>query len=393
MRCGISFFRHEVMIVNEAPGSVSLLYVEDDPQTRDMVTLILKRNGYNCIVAENGQEGLNLYRRHTPEIVLSDIMMPTMSGLEMARAIRRDFPETQFIFMTALGESKYILEAIDIGVTQYVIKPVELSKLLAAISHCVAIVRLRAEAQRLKDMEAIGVLAGGLAHDFNNLLQVVMGFISLAKRRVDPDGEAYDYLARAESMSREGQELGKRLRTLSRGESELRQKAQLTPVILFSVNAALSGTSITAAFDLPPDIPQVRFDKTQIQQVISHLVANAVEAMPQGGRLEVAARITNLSRESSLLLPPGDYVHITFSDTGKGIPPENLPRIFEPYFSTKEMYANKGQGLGLSMCHFIISKHGGQISVNNSSDSGVTSHVWLPVAEEQTEEPQSDEHE
>jgi DNA-binding response OmpR family regulator len=134
-------FSHEVFMKNEVPGAISVLFVEDDAATRKMVANMLKVNGFNCIVAENGYVGLELYRRHTPEIVLSDIMMPVMNGLEMARAIRAESPEVQVIFMTALGESNVILDAIDIGVTQYVVKPVELSKLLTAISHAVTILR------------------------------------------------------------------------------------------------------------------------------------------------------------------------------------------------------------------------------------------------------------
>ena len=365
---------------NKMSRTASLLYVEDDTTTRELLVNMLKRHGYDCIVAENGQEGLELYRRHSPEIVLCDIMMPVMSGLEMARAIRADFPEAQFIFMTALEESKFILEAIDIGVTQYVVKPVELSKVLAAISHCVAIRRLKRETERVKQLEAIGVLAGGLAHDFNNLLQVIMGYVSLAKDRLDPDSMAYIHLDNAESKAKEGRELGKRLRTLSGGESRLKQKMPLTPSIISSVRAALCGTTITPIFDLPPDITQVMFDETQMQQVITHLTVNAVEAMPQGGTLEVAARVSSLTRESGLLLPPGDFLHITFSDTGNGIPAENLPKIFNPYFTTKKMDVHKGQGLGLSICHAIVSKHGGLISGNNSSDAGAIFDIWLPVA-------------
>jgi len=367
---------------NEIPGNVSLLYVEDDPATREMVAKMLKKNGFNCIVAENGQEGLELYRRHLPEIVLSDIMMPVMSGLEMARAIRADFPEAQFIFMTALGESKFILEAIDIGVNQYVVKPVELSKLMAAISQCVAILRLKAEAHRIKHLEAISVLAGGLAHDFNNLLQVALGHVGLAKKRVEPGSSAYTHLDMAESVSKDARNLGKRLGTLARGESGVRQKMPLPPVIRYSVEAALSQTSITPTFDLPSDLPQLSFDKTQMEQVVSHLTVNAIEAMPQGGKLGIAASVSSLSLGSSLLLAPGDYVCIAFSDTGKGIPPENLPKIFDPYFTTKEMDFNKGKGLGLSVCHAIISRHGGQITVYNSPDAGATFNIWLPVADE-----------
>jgi signal transduction histidine kinase len=365
---------------NKMPGAISVLFVEDDAATRMVVAKMMKVNGFNCIVAENGYEGLELYRRHSPEIVLSDIMMPVMTGLEMARAIRAESPEVQFIFMTALGESKDILDAIDIGVTQYIVKPVDLSKLLAAISHAVAIHRSKAEAQRVKHLEAIGVLAGGLAHDFSNLLTIVLGNVALAKKRVDPGSPAFTYLKEAESISKDARNLGKRLGTLARRESELKQKWPLTPVIIYSVKAALSGTSITSTFDLPPDVPHVSFDKTQMEQVFSHLTVNAIEAMPQGGKLEVAVRVSSLSRKSGSLLAPGDYVCITFRDTGEGIPSENLPKIFDPYFTTKEMDFNKGRGLGLSVCHAITSRHGGQINALNSSDAGAVFNIWLPVA-------------
>ena len=364
------------------PGTVSVLYVEDETATRELVTNLLKMNGYRCIVAENGREGLELYRRHTPDIVLSDIMMPVMSGLDMARAIRADFPEAHFIFMTVFGESKFMLEAIDIGVNQYVVKPVEVPKLLAALSHCAAIIRLKAEARRVKHLEAIGVLAGGLAHDFNNLLQVVLGYVSLAKMSVEPGSRAYTHLVMAESVSNDARELGQRLLTFSGGGSSPRDKIPLTPLIISGVKAALGGSAITPVFDLAPDMPQVMFDKTQMQQVISHLTVNAVEAMPQGGTLEVVARTCSLSRESGLPLPAGNYVQITFSDTGKGIPAANLPKIFDPYFTTKDMCFHKGQGLGLSVCHSIIRKHGGLISADNSSDAGAAFNIWLPVADE-----------
>lgn len=363
-------------------GTVTLLYVEDETTTRELVTNMLKLYGYNCIVAENGQQGLELYRRHTPEIVLSDIMMPAMNGLEMARAIRKDFPEVQFIFMTALGESKFILEAIDIGVSQYVVKPVEISKLLEAISHCDAINQLKAEAQRVKHLEAIGVLAGGLAHDYNNLLQAVMGCVSLAKMSVEPDSEACTHLNMAERVSNDARELSQRLLIFSGGASGPMQKMSLTPLITSSVRAALGGAAITPVFDLPTGIPQVMLDMPQMQLVISNLTVNAVEAMPQGGMLQIAARDSSISKESGLPLPPGNYVQITFSDTGNGILPENLPKIFDPYFTTKKMGVSKGQGLGLTVCHSVIRKHGGLIRASNSSDTGATFNIWLPVAVE-----------
>jgi CheY-like chemotaxis protein len=253
---------------NQMLGTFTLLFVEDDSATREMVARMLKKNGFHCIVAKNGHEGLELYRRHLPEIVLSDIMMPIMSGLEMARAIRAEAPEAQFIFMTAVGDSRFILEAIDIGVAQYVVKPVVLSKLLAAISQCVGILRLKTEALRAKHLEAVSVLAGGLAHDFNNLLQVVLGNVDLAKKHAEPGGKTYQHLKVAESISKDARNLGKRLGTLARGVSGLKRKAPITPVITNSVKAALSGSCIGLTFNFAPDIPQVTFDVT-IQHPIS----------------------------------------------------------------------------------------------------------------------------
>jgi signal transduction histidine kinase len=370
----------EVIMKHAIPGTVSILYVEDDAATTEMVTRMLRKNGFHCIVARNGQDGLELYRRHLPEIVLSDIMMPVMSGLEMARAIRADFPEAQFIFMTALAESKYLLEAIDIGVSRYVIKPIELSKLLLAVSQCVALLRLKAEAHRAKHLEAINILAGGLAHDFNNLLQVIIGHVSLAKNNVPEASPAGRHLEKADNMSKEARRLGKQLVTLATRENGRKLKLPLSPTIRNSIEAALRGTSITAAFDLSPELPLINFEQTQMEQVLTQLAFNAIDAMPQGGRLEIAACVSSIPQESSLLLPPGEYLHITLRDTGKGIPPENLSKIFDPYFTTKEMDFHKGRGLGLSICHSIISMHGGQISVYNSSDAGTTFNIWLPVA-------------
>jgi signal transduction histidine kinase len=363
------------------PGTVSVLYVEDDAATRDAVTRMLAKNGFHCIVAENGQEGLELYRRHTPEIVLSDIKMPVLGGLEMARAIRREFPEAQFIFLTAFGDQRYLLEAVEIGVAQYVVKPVVLSQLLAAIGHCVAITRLRAEAQRARHLRAIGVLASGVAHDYNNLLQIVLGYVSFAKKHLKPGSMAYSDLEMAESVAHEAGKVGKRLRTLSREETGLRLQMPLASLVVPSVQAELQGRAVTAVFDLPPDLPEVSVDKYQLQQVISQLTLNAVEAMPQGGTLAVAARLRSVAQPSNLLLRPGDYLQVTFSDTGSGIPSGDLTKIFDPYFTTKTMDFHKGRGLGLSICHSIVSMHDGLISAHNSPDAGAVVTLWLPVAE------------
>lgn len=369
------------MIRTQEGHNISILYVEDDSSTRAHVIRLLELHGYHCIAAENGQEGRELYRQHTPEIVLTDIMMPVMNGLEMARDIRADYPDAEFIFMTAFGETTYLLEAIDIGVSQFVSKPVEHRKLLSAIARCVTTIKLKAESQRTKHLESISILAGGLAHDFNNLLQVILGYISLAKMSTDDGCKVIEYLKMAEKGSDQARELGQRLLNLSNGGHSLTQTDSLAPLIIACVNTALSGMDIHCEFDLPIDIPHVCYNEAQLLQLISHLVENAKDAMPHGGSLRVSANSRMISNADGITLPPGSYLHISFADSGKGIAEHALTKIFDPYFTSKDMGSRKGQGLGLTVCHSIIRRHGGMISAESRVGAGTTIHIWLPAAQ------------
>ncbi|MBV5338931.1 MAG: ATP-binding protein, partial [Deltaproteobacteria bacterium] len=117
----------------------------------------------------------------------------------------------------------------------------------------------------------------------------------------------------------------------------------------------------------------------RIQQVIGSLVANACEAMPQGGSLYVSASTATLTAENALKLTPGQYLHVIFKDTGNGIPQKILPKIFDPYFSTKEMGRQKGMGLGLALCHSIIKSHKGHILAESVPGEGTRIHIYLPL--------------
>jgi PAS domain S-box-containing protein len=241
-------------------------------------------------------------------------------------------------------------------------------------------VRLEEELRQAHKMEAVGILAGGMAHDFNNLLQSITAYVFLAKMSTAPDSEAQAYLDEADKISSQASELGQRLLILSQGGVTMLRAASLPPLILSHVSSALEGTSITGEFDLPVDMPLVTMDESLIIQVISHLTTNAVEIMPQGGTLRISGKVLTISIKHDLPLCPGDYVHIAFSDTGDGIPPANLPKIFDPYFSTKEKRSEKGMGLGLALCHTIIKKHKGMISASSSVGAGTTINIYIPVA-------------
>ena len=240
--------------------------------------------------------------------------------------------------------------------------------------------RLEEELRQAHKMEAVGILAGGMAHDFNNLLQSITAYVFLAKMSTAHDSEAQVYLDEADKISTQASELGQRLLILSQGGVTMLRAASLPPLILSYVGLALKGTSITSEFDLPVDMPLVTMDESLIIQVVSHLTTNAVEIMPQGGVLRISGRVRTISAKNDMPLSPGDYVHIAFSDTGDGILPANLPKIFDPYFSTKENRSEKGIGLGLALCHTIIKKHKGMINASSRVGAGTTINIYLPVA-------------
>lgn len=374
---------------NDYPShaTISLLYVEDDAATREQVSRVLASRGYRLTIAENGEQGLAAFREHPSDIVLTDIMMPRLNGLEMARTIRTLSPETQIACMTAFSDTSYLIEAIDIGVDQFVLKPVEFDGLFVALDRCQKVVELRrqqkileAENQHTKKIEAIGILAGGMAHDFNNLLQVILGYVSLARMNEEPGSKTESLLAIAEKASENAKELGRRLLTFAKGGEASMRPTQPGRLIKDGIETTLKPSpAVTPVIGLPDDLPLVMMDADQMQQVVANLVTNAVEAMPQGGALHVSASPVFLPAVNAFGLPPGDYLHVIFTDTGVGIPPENLPKIFDPYFSTKEMGCQKGMGLGLALCYSIIKRHHGHIHAESTPGEGSSIHIYLPV--------------
>ncbi len=368
-------------------NTISLLYVEDEATTRERVSRVLVSRGYKLFIAQDGEKGLAEFREHAPDIVLTDIMMPHLNGLEMAREIRTLVPDVQIACMTAFSDTGNLIEAINIGVDQFVLKPVEFDRLFAALDRCQKMVELQkrqrileAENLQAKKIEAIGILAGGMAHDFNNMLQVILGYVSLARMNEEPGSKTDTLLAIAETTSEKARELGQRLLTFAKGGDSVMKPTPPGHLIKETVKSRLNlFPAIKAVIDLPDDLPLVMADTDQIQQMVASLVENAGEAMPHGGLLHISAAPVSLAMVNDFGLPPGEYLHVIFADSGIGIPPENMPKIFDPYFSTKEIGCQKGMGLGLALCYSFIKHHKGHIHAESELGKGTSIHVHLPV--------------
>jgi PAS domain S-box-containing protein len=233
-------------------------------------------------------------------------------------------------------------------------------------------------------MESIGTLAGGIAHDFNNLLTGVMGYTSLILSQSLPSDRHYQNLLVIEKSARRGAELTEKLLAFSR-----QTMTQLRPTDLNNVvneTMTLLRRSLDASIEIEVNqeatLWTIEADGTQIQQVLMNLCINARDAMPNGGLLKLETANVVLDEagcRSHVEARPGEFVVLRVSDTGVGIPPQNLPRIFDPFFSTKEV--NKGTGLGLSTAYGIIKSHHGLIQVESQPGAGTRFSIFVPATQ------------
>jgi PAS domain S-box-containing protein len=235
--------------------------------------------------------------------------------------------------------------------------------------------RLEAELQRASKLESIGVLAGGIAHDFNNLLTAIMGNLTLAAVDAQEKLPIQEYLDGAQAAALRARDLTQQLLTFAKGGDPVRSAVHLPAVVEEVAQFAVRGSKVKCEFELAPDLWPADADKGQVGQIVQNLVINATQAMPDGGVIRIAANNETVGKGTTLSLVPGNYVHISVADSGVGIQPEHLAKIFEPYFTTKK----QGSGLGLATVYSIVKKHQGHISVDSSVGSGTVFQIWLPA--------------
>ena len=236
---------------------------------------------------------------------------------------------------------------------------------------------LEAQFEQAQKMESLGTLAGGIAHDFNNYLSGLFGYIDLARNHAQSP-RVLDYLNRAIRSADRAKGLARQLLTFSKGGAPIKKVRALSPFLEETTEFALSGGTASCDFDLPENLWTCNYDKTQIGQVIDNIVINAQHAMPSGGNIHVAAQNIEIGKKEKTTLKAGQYVRISISDTGTGISPKNMKRIFDPFFSTKQA----GSGLGLTTAYSIVKRHGGIIDVKSETGTGSVFHILLPATGE-----------
>ena len=230
--------------------------------------------------------------------------------------------------------------------------------------------------QRTK-LESLGIFADGVAKDFDSLLSAILRNVFMAKiSATDEDKMLEDGLAVAERAGLQAKELAHRLTTFAKGVNPVRKLENMAPLLLEVAENTFKGSIVTCKISLAENLWPCEVDAAQIRQVIENVLINAKEAMPDGGIVELIASNT-ITGTNIKSLGRGNYVRIIIKDHGKGIPSENLPRIFDPYFTTKKKKESGGICLVLAISDSIIKYHYGLITVESIVNSGTTFSIYL----------------
>jgi PAS domain S-box-containing protein len=245
--------------------------------------------------------------------------------------------------------------------------------------------QLQRQLQQSQKLEAIGTMAGGIAHDFNNILTGILGFTELVCSEAPEGSEAYDNLTEVLKAGRRARDLIKQILSFSRRAETEKSLISLVTIVKDALKLIRSVTSshISIKQNLTASPTRaILADPTQMHQVVLNLCINAADAMPDGGVLEISleeVQVETESRPEQTQLSPGCYLKFTVRDNGTGMPAEIQERIFEPYFTTKQV--GKGTGMGLAVVHGVIKDHGGSIAVSSEPGKGTLFEIYLPVVE------------
>lgn len=415
-------------------GRESILVVDDEEQVRKLFTASLS-DEYECFAAGSANEALELLAAQSFALVITDMMMPGRNGIELLRETKARYPDTAVIIVSGIDRPQRLRDALHIGASDYLIKPCELDTLLVSVERALDRRDLQltarkykadlekqntelairtAELQRLQvqivhseKMASIGQLVAGIAHELNNPAGFIYGNMDLLKVRVadlqellnvydeitfPPDvlpivetikarisykelaGDLESMIADCLEGAVRITDVVQNLRLFSRLDEAALKRVDLHDGIDSTIRL-LSRYYSSGRLELRREygvLPLVCCYASQLNQVWMNLLVNAAQSISDRGTVTISTK------------QDGDLVEITISDTGCGIPPEELSRVFDPFFTTKPV--GEGTGLGLSISYGIIERHGGTISVASTVDQGTA--FTIRIAIEATQKPE-----
>ncbi|MBI2354077.1 MAG: response regulator [Deltaproteobacteria bacterium] len=382
----------------------TVVIIDDEPNILELSALILSRRGYQVFKAATAHEGMDIIAARNPELVLLDYMMPEMDGLSALREIRARFPATYVVMFTGKGSEEIAVELMKGGACEYILKPFNNRDLVERLDNVLRIreielqnkalqkeherllqeieswnqdlqkrVREKSEALQKAQSEiahserlaTLGYLSAGMAHEIRNPLNSISLFVQLM-RQSTTHPEHLEYLIkilkeidRIDSIIRKLLDSSRRTRTITNDVRIDRVIDNALEVFLPQIEAGKIQVKRSYSAVTPP----IKADAAELEQIFTNLFLNALDEMPDGGRLEI-----EIDAEDGKVV-------VMVGDSGKGIPAEALPNIFEPFFTTKA----RGTGMGLPVVRRIARIYDGNITVHKTSAEGTVFRLEFPA--------------
>ena len=402
-----------------------ILIVDDTPNNiRVLVPIFLEQGGFQINVANNGRHALEMVEKVMPDLILLDIMMPELDGYETCKILKESEQTKNIpvIFLTAKTETEDIAKGFGLGAADFVTKPFNSVELLARVRTHLELkesrdylqktledlvaertreleretqekLKIEAQLQQSKKLEAIGQLAGGVAHDFNNQLAGIIGAAELLSFQ-SKDEKQQKYIDMILKAAKSSADLTKQLLAFARKGKERSIAVDINNVIIDITK--LLERSIDKRVEIKHNFSEehifAKGDPTQLENAILNIAINAGHAMPEGGVLTFSTELIELDKHSCAHLPfditPGPHVEINVEDSGTGMSKETCDKIFEPFFTTKPK--SQGTGMGLAAVYGTIKNHNGAIKVYSEIGSGTKFTLYLPHCDEKGEHSSGD---
>ncbi len=371
-----------------------ILIVDDEPMVLGTVASYVTHIGFEPITAGNGKEALERLRSDPTAILITDIRMPEMDGFELMKTVRSEFPDIHIIAMTGHGASYTFTDVVECGATDYLNKPFSLDELRAKLNRVsrerellknlkqksMELEKANEDLRRLDNLKSVFV--SSVSHELRTPLTVIKEFISLMLEGYGGSltEDQKEYLGIAHKNILRLTNLIDTLLDFSRIESGkgLQLKFEPTPLTEVAEDAVMTLTqsleekSITLDNRLDPDMPMVLIDRNRLIEALINLISNGIKFTPAGGKITIDTRGLTEKR---------DYLKVVVSDTGVGIPSEELPKIFDRFYQGQSSGISMGLGLGLAITKEIIEGHQGTIQAESRPGIGTTFIFTLPLLE------------
>ena len=387
----------------------TVLIVDDEEIIVELAGLLLKKRGFNVLSATNGEQCLQLVAEHRPALVLLDYMMPVLNGLDALKQIRSRYPDTYVVMFTGKGSEDIAVELMRAGAADYLRKPFANRSLIKRIDAVLSVRKVEIENRKLliereglegeikqwntkleqrvreksfeleqahkeiiqsEKLAALGHMSAGMAHEIRNPLNSISLFAQILLSAEEIGAENRDYVYKITQEVERIDEILIQMLASGPDASNKQEQVDLIEIIdkvLGDYQTRINKQQIELNLDINRQVPSIRGSSLEVEKIFTNLISNALYEMPEGGILTFSTK------------EEGGSVFFCLKDSGVGIAEENLTKIFEPYFTTKEF----GSGLGLTIVYKTVKEHGGEIIMKSKKGKGTSFTIRLPVPQKE----------